>query len=72
MTTDEARIMGEVIGRLAGLENRATAVENCMDRIENRLDRMEGKVDRMMWWGLGLAGTMIVLLVISLVRQGSL
>ena len=55
MTADETKIIGEVIGRLAA--------------VENRLDRLETKVDRILWTAMGLMGAGVIALVVSIVRQ---
>ena len=57
MTTDDARILGEVIGRL--------------DAVEKRLDRLETRVDRVIFGIIGVGGVLTTLLVINiLLTQG--
>lgn len=56
MTTDEARILGEIIGRLSALESR--------------MDRLESRVDRLMWGLIGLGGTVVALWVIDVLLSG--
>lgn len=54
MTTEEARMLGEIIGR--------------MDAMEARMDRLEGKVDKLLWGVFGLLGMVVATMVITLIR----
>ena len=56
MMTDDARILGEVIGRLSAMETR--------------MDRLEARVNRLMWGLIGVGGTVVGLWVIDILLKG--